>query len=95
MRRCSSVSGGRVLGHFDLAVSSGSMVLPFHHPNFSPFALSVAKPEFGTAFQPFKAQLLISIQAYYLDVLGRSTANLIDTPTYCLVVPFLATIPDI
>jgi len=39
--------------------------------------------------------LLIGIQAYYLDVLGGSTANLIDTPTCRLVVQFLATIPDI
>jgi hypothetical protein len=39
--------------------------------------------------------LLIGIQAYYLDVLGSSTANLIDTPTHCLVAPFLATITDI
>jgi hypothetical protein len=71
------------------------MVLPFHHPNFSPLSQSAARPEFGTAFQHFQRAIVDRIQAYYLDVLGRSTANLIGTPTCCLVVPFLATIPDI
>jgi hypothetical protein len=71
------------------------MILPLNHPNFSRADNPVAKPEFGAAFRHFKSQLLIGIQAYYLDVLGISTGNLIDTPTYCLVVPFLTTIPDI
>jgi hypothetical protein len=35
------------------------------------------------------------MEAYYLDVLGRSTVKLIDTPTRRLVAPFLAMIADI
>jgi hypothetical protein len=70
------------------------MVLPFRHPNFSPLSQSVAKPEFGAAFQHFQ-RTIVDRTGYYLDVFGRSTANLSGMPTRCLVVPFLTTIPDI
>jgi len=65
------------------------MVFPLHHPNFSPLSQSVAKPEFGTAFQHFQRTIVDRFQAYYLDVFGRSTANLIGTPTCSSLSRFL------